>query len=435
MTNYESWGNFPVAQARTAVRPVTKKALLTVFRGSKPLLPIGNSRSQGDSCLNEDGTLLDMRGLNHFLAFDAERGILRCEAGVTLADILTLIVPHGWFLTVTPGTKYITVGGAIANDVHGKNHERVGTFGNVVEKFELVRSTGETLICSRQENHELWQATIGGLGLTGAIIWAEIKLRPISTQFIAEKIIPLRSIDDFFHVATSEFEYSVAWLDCLARGRRLGQGHLLLGNHVEADTSPHGQSLDVRLMRPRFTIPVDAPNWLINRSSVAIFNTLWRQRRQRTHEVHFNPFFYPLDGVEQWNRLYGKRGFFQYQCVVPRVGGHEVVRELLARIAHSGLASFLSTLKLMGDVRSEGILSFSRPGISFAVDFANAGQPTLDLFNRLDEIVQQAGGALYPAKDSRMSPAMFRHSFPRWQEFTQYIDPALSSSFWRRIMA
>lgn len=438
MSDCASWGNYPPVTHQRVSRPLTATDVIAALGQQRPLLPRGLGRSQGDSCLNAGGGLIDLRRLNHFLAFDQTGGIVRCEAGVTLADILALVVPRGWFLPVTPGTKYVTVGGAIANDVHGKNHHRAGTFGHHVRRFGLLRSTGEQLICSPKEQADLFRATIGGLGLTGVVTWAEIQLRPITSQFINENVLHLSSLDDFFAAAAhadTQHEYTVAWIDCLAHGRRLGRGLLLLGNHAQGGGEAVG-AVNSKHLRPRLTVPVNAPSWLINQASIKVFNWLWyhKEHWQRAKRIaHFNSFFYPLDGVGQWNKLYGRRGFFQYQCVVPRAGGAEAIRELLFRIAHSQLASFLSTMKYFGDKQPAGLLSFPRPGITLAVDFANKGESTLELFKQLDEVVRQSSGAVYPAKDSRMPPHVFQASFPRWREFAQYIDPALSSSFWRRV--
>lgn len=436
MSEYQSWGNYPPARHRMVHRPSTLIGLRAALQDGKLVLPYGNGRSQGDSCLNDGGRLIDMRGFNHFLHWDKQTGGLTCEAGVMLADILHLAVPRGWFLPVTPGTKYITVGGAVANDVHGKNHHRVGSFGHHVRRLKLMRGTGEVMACAPRESAAMWRATIGGLGLTGVIVNVELQLRRIESALIEEKISVLPSLEDFFSAiaeADHEAEYTVAWIDCLARGRRLGRGVLLTGNHAVSDTGV----LERPRLTPRATVPFLMPEWLLGRTAVRLFNTLWYRRGHRLagqRLVHFNPFFYPLDGLEYWNRLYGQRGFFQYQCVVPREGATEGLRELLSRIAYSQQASFLSTVKYFGDRSPAGLLSFPRPGVTLAVDFANRGRRTLDLFNQLDHVVRQAGGALYPAKDSRMPPEMFRASFPRWREFREQVDPTLSSSFWRRVM-
>lgn len=439
MSDYVSWGHFPRTQTRNAFYPLTVSAVAAALQTKAPLLPRGLGRSQGDSCLNDGGGYIDMRRLNHFLVFDVKTGVVRCEAGVTLADILALAVPRGWFLPVTPGTKYVTVGGAIANDVHGKNHHAAGSFGHHVRRFEVVRSTGERLLCSPDQEAELFSATIGGLGLTGVITWVDIQLRPITSQFIDEKVIRLKNLNDFFSAAVeadAKYEYTVAWIDCLAREKKMGRGLLLLGNHASASREEELQSVSARYLAPRVSIFFDAPAWLMNRASIKAFNWVWYRKewlQASERRVHFNPFFYPLDGVGEWNRAYGKRGFFQYQCVVPKENGREIICELLSRIADSQLASFLSTMKYFGDKKPVGMLSFPRPGITLAVDFANKGEKTLELFKQFDEVVLQAGGAVYPAKDSCMPPSVFAASFPRWQEFEKYIDPALSSSFWRRV--
>jgi FAD/FMN-containing dehydrogenase len=401
------------------------------------VLPFGYGRSYGDSCLNNGGTLLDTTGLNQFIAFDAENGIIRCEAGVMLADILDVIVPRGWFLPVTPGTKYVSVAGAIANDVHGKNHHVAGTFGCHVTQFELLRSDGSRRICSPTENPDFFRATIGGLGLTGVILWAEFRLKKIPTPLIAQENIRFGSLDEFFDIsAESEergFEYTVSWVDCTAEGKDLGRGHFTRGNFYDP---PLGVSKLPKPLPP-IPVPIDAPTFLINTLTVKAFNNLYyhRQPWRMTHRiVHYNSFFYPLDTLTDWYRGYGKAGFLQYQFVMPY---HDIepIREVFRRIAHSGQGSPLVVFKIFGDIRSPGILSFPRPGVTLALDFAFRGDKTLHLLDELDQIVMGCGGALYPAKDARMSPQAFRASYPNWEEFMDYVDPKFSSSFWRRVMA
>lgn len=429
----ESWGRFPLAE-QTPVRLAWRDAPLpTGDAGS--LLPHGLGRSYGDSCLNDGATVLLTGGLDRFIAFDRATGVLRCESGVTLADILSFAVPQGWMLPVVPGTKFVTVGGAIANDVHGKNHHRAGTFGRHVRAFELVRSDGTRRICTPTEHAELYGATIGGLGLTGLITWAEIQLRPIASPLIASESIKFGSLDEFLQLneeSERSHEYTVSWIDCLAQGRSLGRGHYIRGNHAPAQIgrgpSPH---------RPlSLAVPFTLPDFTINPLTVRAFNTLYYHRqlvRLRRRLVGFDPFFFPLDGVLRWNRIYGRPGFFQYQFVVPLSDSAYAIRELLQRIARSAEGSFLVVLKTFGDVESPGWLSFPRPGITLAVDFRNRGEKTHALFRALDEIVMAAGGRIYPAKDARMSGALFRQTFPRWSELARHVDPRFSSSFWRRV--
>ena len=437
MQAFQSWGRYPPARQSTLQLRWAGDALPLPVTGGDTLLPYGQGRSYGDSCLNDGGTLLLTEGLDRFIHFDRAGGLLRCEAGVTLAEILRLIVPQGWFLPVTPGTKFVSLGGAIANDVHGKNHHRAGTFGCHVTRFELLRSNGSRLICSPQENAEWFAATVGGLGLTGLITWAEIRLKPIANPLIAAETIRFAGLDEFFELSAAseaDYEYTVAWLDCLASGRHFGRGLFMQGNHAAPQLSglppisePQGHS-----------IPFDAPNWMLNNLSIRAFNFAYyhRQRSKSTSGLsHFAPFFYPLDAILAWNRIYGRRGFLQYQCVVPDDGGHTVIRSILEKIVASGQGSFLSVIKTFGDVPSPGLLSFPRKGVTLALDFPMRGAGTLALLNELDVIVQQAGGGLYPAKDARMSPEFFQAYYPRWQEFSQYIDPKFSSGFWRRVTA
>ncbi|MBE3565454.1 MAG: FAD-binding oxidoreductase [Thermogemmatispora sp.] len=431
----QSWGRYPRVKPARVVPIYWRDQLPDLRTLPGPLLAYGYGRSYGDSCLNENGTVLVTSHLRRFLAFDEEQGLLRCEAGVSLAEVLDLIVPRGWFLPVSPGTKFVSVGGAIANDIHGKNHHKAGTFGCHVTRFELLRSNGERLACSPTENRELFEATIGGLGLTGLILWAEFRLKRIHNPYIDMERIRYDSLEEFMELCAEsdeQYEYTVAWVDCLASGSKLGRGIFMRGNH--------NQSPDyARKPLPRklpLAVPVDLPSFTLNTLTLKIFNTLYdhSQLQKRVFKViPYEPFFYPLDSIHDWNRMYGPRGFFQYQCVVPYDQGYDVMKEILQRISRSGQGSFLAVLKKFGDVRSPGLLSFPRPGLTLALDFANQGPKTLRLFDELDALVRESGGALYPAKDARMHGEDFKRFFPRWQEFMRYVDPKFSSSFWRRM--
>jgi len=401
---------------------------------SGSLLPYGNGRSYGDSCLNAGGIALKTAALDRFIAFDPATGILRCESGVLLAEILRLVVPQGWFLSVTPGTRFVTVGGAIANDVHGKNHHITGTFGCHVHQFELLRSDGQHLICSRTENFDYFTATIGGLGLTGLITRAEIQLRRISNPWIDLETIRYESVDEFLALCEEsdrDYEYTVSWVDCASKGNSLGRGLFMRGNHA-----PAGVERGQYLSKSR-TFPFVPPVSMVNALSLKAFNTAYyhKQFRKKTRQLqHYEPFFYPLDGLLEWNRMYGPGGFYQYQCVIPVEYGKEAISELLKEIAQSGMGSFLAVLKVCGSIASPGMLSFPMAGVSLALDFPNQGDKTHQMFSRLDSIVSSAGGRLYPAKDGRMPGSLFRSGYPRHQAFKQYIDPRFSSSFWRRVM-
>ncbi len=432
--DYQSWGRYPVA--RHVIRPVHWPSdPLPLTNAEASVLPYGLGRSYGDSCLNDGGILLDTARLDRFLSFDQENGILQCEAGVTLEEILRLIVPKGWFLPVTPGTKFITVGGAVANDIHGKNHHRSGTFGTHTRMLELVRSDGNRIVCSPAENPEWFRATIGGLGLTGLITRVEFRLKRIASAFLETESIKYGCVADFFSLAEEsdrDFEHTVAWMDCLAKGNSLGRGLFLRANHSGAEDAESPEPEENRQFQVRF----DAPSFLIGAPVMKIFNSLYysRQRARCSRKrSHYHSFFYPLDAIGRWNRLYGKRGFFQYQCALPEGDHKEATREILNMFAESSTGSLLAVLKLFGDVPSPGMLSFPRKGVTLSLDFPNRGKRTLDLMDNLDAIVQKAKGAVYPAKDARMSAESFRTYYPKWQDFSRYVDPKFSSGFWRRV--
>ena len=400
----------------------------------RTFLPYGNGRSYGDSCLNAGGVFLKTRTLDRFISFNPETGILCCESGVLLSEILRLVVPQGWFLPVTPGTRFITVGGAIANDVHGKNHHVRGTFGGHVTRFELLRSDGYRITCSATDNTHYFAATLGGLGLTGLITWAEIQLQRIANAWIDAETIRYESLDEFFTLCEEsdrDYEYTVSWVDCAGKGNRLGRGLFMRGNHAPAGTEFGKYSSKT------ITFPFVPPVSMVNSLTLKTFNNAYyhKQLKKETRRIqHYEPFFYPLDGILEWNRMYGPKGFYQYQCIIPTQYGSEAISELLNKIAQSGLGSFLAVLKVCGNIQSLGMLSFPLQGVSLALDFPNCGEKLHQLFATLDKIIIDAGGRLYPAKDARMPARLFRDGYPRWKEFTHFIDPRFSSSFLRRVM-
>lgn len=431
----ESWGKYPKATHTHISYLNWLSELPRLDQEEGTLLPHGLGRSYGDSCLNDGGALLCTEHLSRFISFDKEKALLRCEAGVSLAQILDLVVPLGFFLPVTPGTKFVTVGGAIANDVHGKNHHVAGTFGCHVTQFELLRSDGERLLCSPEQNTTMFNATIGGLGLTGVILWAEFRLQPIPSPFIFQENIRFAHIDDYLeHSRESDtrFDYVVSWIDCASTGKNLGRGIFMGGNF----THPEQHDLPSLPSPKSIPFPFQAPDFLLNKWSIKAFNELYyhkQYKKHSTHLVHYNPFFYPLDAISNWNRMYGKGGFFQYQFVVPFNSARDVLHEVLQRTAKAGKASFLAVLKNFGDIASPGMLSFPFPGVTLAMDFKNEGGSTLRLMSDLDDIIRTAGGRLYPAKDARMTAEDFQQTYPAWKEFSSYIDPKFSSSFWRRV--
>jgi len=427
MSTGVSWGRWPRYDQR--IIPLANR--FDPLPNADPMLVFGNGRSYGDVCLNAGGTLLAARGLDRFISFDATSGVLECEAGVLLSEIIGLTLPHGWFPPVTPGTALVTVGGAIANDVHGKNHHRAGSFGHHLLSFELRRSSGEILRCAPDQHADWFAATIGGLGLTGMISTARLQMRHVPGEWIAGDSQRFGNLEEFFALAAQSdaaYEYTVAWLDCAATGRKLGRGVFMRGNHLQHDARPpRGHSLQ---------FPLTPPISPVTGLSVRLFNELYfhRPAARQAHAIwHYQPFLFPLDRLLDWNRLYGPRGFFQYQCVLPGAVATAALPEMLQLVAGSRQGSFLVVLKQFGDQPSRGLLSFPRPGVTLALDFPNRGEPTLQLLESLDSITRAAGGAVYPAKDARMSAQSFQQYFPAWTKLQDYIDPMFSSSFWRRV--
>ncbi|GHC75459.1 FAD-binding oxidoreductase [Limoniibacter endophyticus] len=426
---YPSFGR----TVRAGTHALTLGAALDELRqGSTSLLPYGNGRTYGDSCQNADGALVDMSGHASILDFDAQTGVLEAESGVMLGDIIAHGRPHGWFPPVLPGTQFVTLGGAIANDVHGKNHHRRGSFGAHVLSFDLARSGGEMLHCSPTENAHLFAATIGGMGLTGIILSARIQLMQVASVDIEEQVKPFPSLGHYFDMAEDgdiENEYAVAWLDQMATGARAGRGVLLLGNHSARDASPAGVG------RRPLTVPFQPPLTILNKPFLTLFNLAYRAAKMRRKEISLTPYqsyFFPLDAVSNWNRLYGPAGLFQHQSVIPEPVAREIVPALLSASHAAGQGSFLTVLKRFGTAGSPGIISFPRPGYTLTLDFPNRGAATLALLERLDAITMEAGGAVNPYKDARMSAAVFKASFPRWQELEVWRDARFVSDFWKR---
>ena len=399
------------------------------------ILPLGLARSYGDSCLNSTGRLVDMTSLDRVIDFDPEAGRLRAEAGLSLSAALSLIVPQGWFLPTTPGTRFVTLGGAVANDVHGKNHHTAGSFGCAVTRLGLLRSDGSRHELSPEREAELFAATIGGLGLTGVIEWVEIDVRKIGSAYLDSETIAFANLREFFQLSeesAAHWEHCVSWVDCTAREQDLGRGLFMRGRYRDdGDLTPHR---DETLL----ALPLDLPSFLLNRWSLGAFNALYHgygKRRGGLSCSHYASFFYPLDAIRQWNRLYGRRGLYQYQCLVPPEAAEPAMTELLRRVARSGEGSFLAVLKTFGSKRSPGLLSFPREGTTLALDFVNRGEATLRLLAELDQIVCEAEGRVYPAKDGRMPAQVFRQGYPDWPRFAEQIDPGFSSDFWRRVAA
>lgn len=396
-------------------------------RTDASMLAIGRGRSYGDSGHNAHGTVLGTRRLDRLLAFDTGGGIVDAEPGITVGELLRVVLPRGWYLPVVPGTQHVSLGGAVANDVHGKNHPRAGSFGCHVREIALRRSDRGDVVCSPGAEPGLFAATIGGLGLTGLITRVRVALKRVPGARMRVDEYPFGSFEEHAALlaAHQDREYSVAWVD----GSRLGRG--CRGLLSFADHAPGEPALP----RQPLGVPLTPPVSLVNRASAWAFSRVYaalRARRASTREMDHAACFFPLDGIGGWNRLYGPRGFRQYQCVIPAPAAVEGSAEILRAVHASGRVSPLIVLKDFGPRRSPGLLSFPREGLTLAMDFPeHAALPRL--FARLDDIVRAHGGALYPAKDSRMDATMFRASFPQIERFRAELDPAFSSDFWRRV--
>ena len=404
------WGRYPKIDTQLLL-PKTGNDCVTVLKESNLLIPRGLGRSYGDSSLAPQ--VLETTELQYFQEFNPETGVLSCDAGVSLYEILNVFVPKGWFLPVTPGTRFVTVGGAIASDVHGKNHHIDGTFCEHVLSFDIALGNGEIVIASPMQNPDLFHATCGGMGLTGVIIAARIQLKSISSSDILETTIKAPNLDavlDGFE-KYADSTYSVAWIDCLAKGADLGRSLLMIGEHATDG------GLKVASKKP-LTIPMDAPAQLLNPLSIKAFNTLYYGKvlqAEQSRRTTFETYFYPLDQMLHWNRLYGKPGFLQYQFVIPKNEGRVGMRRILEEIVGSGQGSFLAVIKIFGK-QNKNFLSFPIEGYTLALDFRFT--PTiLQLLDRLDQLVLEYGGRIYLTKDARMSEKTFKNGYPRWQEF------------------
>jgi decaprenylphospho-beta-D-ribofuranose 2-oxidase len=438
ITPISGWGRYPV-QPCELERP-ERYADLRPFEGG--LIARGQGRSYGDASLNENGRVLLTERVNRLLELDAEKGILRAESGATLAEILDVIVPKGWFLPVTPGTKFVSLGGCVAADVHGKNHHRDGSFGDHVLDMEMVLADGRRMSCSPAEKPALFWATVGGMGLTGIIGEVALKLTPVQSGHMMVRHHSADNLEQLFQLLedpATDDRYTVAWLDSLATGQSLGRGIAMFGHHASKDELPPGWESHPEPKRSR-SIPLDFPAFALNPLSIGAFNALFYSREGKKREPFlssYDPYFYPLDAIGNWNRLYGKRGFVQYQCVIPEAGAYDGMAALLRELTSSGRPSFLAVLKRFG-AQGRGMLSFPTPGYTLALDLPVRDKGLFVLLDKLDSIVLQHGGRVYLAKDARLSPETFRRMYPRYQEWLkikQQFDPdsRFSSSLSRRL--
>lgn len=393
-------------------------------------IPHGNGRSYGDVALNLTGTVLKCTNLDRLIEFDVESGILICEAGLLLSQIQSFAVPLGWMLPVTPGTQFVTVAGAIANDIHGKNHHQYGTFGHYVKSITLIRTTGEVFECSPDNYVDWFKATIGGLGLTGLILKTSIQLKRVSGPWLDTQTLPYNNVRDFLELSEQserDWEYTVSWIDADSRG---GRGLFMRANHSDCDMpSPKEKSKRRVFFEPPFSI--------INGFTLKAFNAGYFYLNKKDiskKKQHYKPFFYPLDNLLEWNKIYGPKGFYQYQSVVPFDVAKDATDAMLKIIKKTGDGSFLSVLKTFGQIPSLGLLSFVKPGVTLAMDFPNKGAVSEKLFASLDAVVWEAGGRLYLAKDARMPRELFEFGYPKFSKFLEYRDPGISSDMSKRLM-
>ncbi len=435
------WGRYPVQRCEST-RP---ERYCDLRADAASVIARGQGRAYGDAALNEGGRVVLTERVNRFLAFDTANGRVIAEAGATLADLLQVCVPRGWFPLVTPGTKQVSLGGCVAADVHGKNHHHDGAFSAGVRELQLLLADGRLLRCSPQENSDAFWATVGGMGLTGTIGEVELQLTPIPSAYIHARHGAAADLEQAFrYLQDGEHDgrYTVAWIDLMSRGGALGRSVVMVGDHAEVERLSGRARREPLQLKPRavHTVPLDAPGWLLNPTTIRAFNELYYRvegGRQAPFLCGYDKFFYPLDALGDWNRLYGKRGFLQYQCVVPTAGAFEALRRLLDTLAASGHPAFLGVLKRLGEA-SAGHLSFPLAGYTLAMDLPMSGAPLLALLDQLDAIVLAHGGRVYLAKDARLAPESMRAMYPRlpeWQGVKAQLDPEgrFSSSLARRL--
>ena len=433
------WGRYPV-QTCELERPERYSDLTP---SASSIIARGQGRSYGDAALNENGRVILTERVNRFLDFDLSTGILRAEAGVTLAEILDVVVPKGWFLPVTPGTKFVSLGGCVAADVHGKNHHHDGSFGEHVLALELILTDGSRMICSSTEHPDAFWATVGGMGLTGIIGEVTLQLTPIQSAYVKVQHHQAQNLEQLFQQLQDpaiDDRYTVAWIDCLSTGASLGRGVVMCGHHATAAELPAGNAPFSIKQKPKRSIPFDLPSWALNPFSIGTFNALYYRQegsKKAPFLSNYDSFFYPLDAINDWNRLYGKQGFVQYQCVIPNQTAFEGIKSLLTVLSSSKRASFLAVLKRFGP-EGNGMLSFPMAGYTLALDLPVRDAELFKMLDQLDQIVIQHGGRVYLAKDARLSAESFQAMYPHygeWLKVKNAIDPnnRFSSSLSRRL--
>ena len=424
-----NWGNYPVIQSNEQSFSLVSE-LEEKLSKSEEVIARGMGRCYGDASLAKN--VFSTLKFNHLLGFDSSTGLIELEAGITLESILDFVVPQGWFLPVTPGTKYITVGGAIASDVHGKNHHVEGCFSKHVLEMDVMIDSGEILTCSPTQNIDLFHATAGGMGLTGIITRVKFQLKKIETAYIKQKMIKAKNLNEIIELLDkySSYTYSVAWIDCLKSGEGFGRSILMLGEHAKVEDLPESlQKSPLKLPKKKLlTLPFYLPSFLLNKLTVSIFNFLYYNKmfkREINNVVSYEPFFYPLDAIQHWNRGYGKKGFVQYQFVLP-LESREGLVEILKKISSNGHASFLAVLKIFGE--DESLISFPMKGYTLALDLP-VRKNLFPFLDELDELVLQYKGRIYLSKDARMQSKMFFETYPNAQKFVSILGKYNPSKF------
>jgi len=425
MNELSGWGRFPKIQTRELI-PQSEFELIKILRHSESYIPRGNGRSYGDSAINKDLTIT-MTRMNRFLQWNQESGELVAESGVLIADIIDALLPRGWFPYVTPGTKFVTLGGAIACDVHGKNHHKEGSFSNHVNWIEIINEKNKVIRCSSTENSELFDWTVGGMGLTGVIIRCSIQLKKVESGWIKQQTIVNNNLNETLQsfYEHQDATYSVAWIDCLANGKSFGRSILMLGEHAQENELCAKSVIYPKRKNQKITFPFDAPSFLLNNFTVSVFNKLYfnlNKKRQSSY-VDWDTYFYPLDIIGDWNRMYGKKGFFQFQCLLPRECSEEGYTKILSIIQNKSSGSFLAVLKDFGS--GNGQLSFPKKGLTLALDF-KASQKNIEVGKELTDIVNDLGGSFYLAKDAIMDSDQFNHGVNK-DEFLKYRNSAIKS--------
>lgn len=416
-----NWGNYPVLESNERSFSFDDQ-LQKLIRESTAFIPRGNGRCYGDASLAKE--TINTLKYDNVLSFDEEHGVLECQTGLTLDKILEFIVPKGWFLPVTPGTKFITVGGAVGSDVHGKNHHVDGSFSNHILEMKLILADGSSIVCSPNHNKELFEATCGGMGLTGLITQVKFRLKPIETSYIKQKQIKASNLDEVIRLfeENNHYTYSVAWIDCLKKGEHFGRSILILGEHATANDLPDQYRTEPLALPAKKSIPfpINLPSWVLNTFTVKLFNFLYygkNFKKEINNIVSYEPFFYPLDAILNWNRGYGKKGFIQYQFVLPLKAKQGLI-DILNRISDKGMGSFLAVLKVFG--KQESMISFPTEGYTLALDFP-VRDGLFEFLDELDGIVLKYGGRLYMSKDARMKPEVLKAGYPRLNEFINII--------------